>query len=160
MKIVLEELKHQREAIDSIINKLNNDIHEINDDNEKTNHYCNPVYNINEKEINVKMETGTGKTYVYTNLMFELNKQYGFYKFIILTPSIAIKEGTKNFIKADYSKQHFRTKYDGKEISLNIINSGSFEGKKNKIKLLPNDLVHFVEQCKKFIHTEFFLYIL
>ena len=147
MKIVLEELKHQREAIDSIINKLNNDIYEINDDNEKTNHYCNPVYNINEKEINVKMETGTGKTYVYTNLMFELNKQYGFYKFIILTPSIAIKEGTKNFIKADYSKQHFRTKY-GKEISLNIINSGSFEGKKNKIKLLPNDLIHFVEQSK------------
>ena len=66
---------------------------------------------------------------------FELNKKYGFYKFIILTPSIAIKEGTKNFIRADYSKQHFRTKY-GKEISLNIINSGSFEGKKNKIKLL------------------------
>ena len=113
MKIVLEELKHQREAINSIVEKLN-DIYKI--DENINQDYSNPIYKINDKEINVKMETGTGKTYVYTDLMFELNKKYGFYKFIILTPSIAIKEGTKNFIRADYSKQHFRTKY-GKEIS-------------------------------------------
>lgn len=40
----------------------------------------------------VEMETGTGKTYVYTRSMFELNRQYGWSKFIIMVPSIAIRE--------------------------------------------------------------------
>ena len=51
--------------------------------------------------IDVRMETGTGKTYCYTRLMYELNKKYGFHKFIILVPTTPIKEGTKSFIEAD-----------------------------------------------------------
>ncbi|MEZ5521983.1 MAG: DEAD/DEAH box helicase family protein [Dokdonella sp.] len=39
------------------------------------------------------METGTGKTYVYLRSIFELNKRYGFSKFVIVVPSVAIKEG-------------------------------------------------------------------
>ena len=39
------------------------------------------------------METGTGKTYVYLRTVFELNKRYGFTKFVIVVPSVAIKEG-------------------------------------------------------------------
>ncbi len=43
--------------------------------------------------LDIEMETGTGKTYVYTKTMFELNKTYGWSKFIIVVPSIAIREG-------------------------------------------------------------------
>ena len=44
-------------------------------------------------DFTVEMETGTGKTYVYLRTVFELNKRYGFTKFVIVVPSIAIKEG-------------------------------------------------------------------
>lgn len=44
-------------------------------------------------ELDVEMETGTGKTYVYTETMFELNARYGWSKFIIVVPSVAIREG-------------------------------------------------------------------
>ena len=50
--------------------------------------------------IDIKMETGTGKTYVYTKTIFELNKNYGIHKFIILVPSLPIKLGTTNFINS------------------------------------------------------------
>ena len=46
--------------------------------------------------LDVEMETGTGKTYVYIKTMFELNKRYGWSKFIVVVPSIAIREGVKN----------------------------------------------------------------
>lgn len=45
--------------------------------------------------LDVEMETGTGKTYVYIKTMFELNKQYGWSKFIVVVPSVAIREGVK-----------------------------------------------------------------
>ena len=45
--------------------------------------------------LDIEMETGTGKTYVYIKTMFELNKRYGWSKFIVVVPSIAIREGVK-----------------------------------------------------------------
>ena len=51
--------------------------------------------------IDIMMETGTGKTYTYTKAMFELNKHYGIFKFIIIVPTLSIKAGTKNFLKSD-----------------------------------------------------------
>ncbi len=45
------------------------------------------------REFSIEMETGTGKTYVYLRSIFELNKTYGFKKFIIVVPSVAIREG-------------------------------------------------------------------
>lgn len=55
--------------------------------------------------LDVEMETGTGKTYVYIKTMFELNKQYGWSKFIVVVPSIAIREGVcKSF---DTMQDHF-----------------------------------------------------
>lgn len=53
----------------------------------------------NEYDFDIEMETGTGKTYVYLRTIFELNKNYGFSKFIIVVPSIAIKEGVKKSIE-------------------------------------------------------------
>jgi len=65
-----------------------------------------------EKPYNftVEMETGTGKTYVYLRTILELNREYGFTKFIIVVPSVAIKEGVlKNL---DITKEHFKELYD------------------------------------------------
>lgn len=62
------------------------------------------------REFSVEMETGTGKTYVYLRTIFELNKAYGFKKFIIVVPSVAIREGVLKSI--DVTKEHFHTLYD------------------------------------------------
>ena len=53
----------------------------------------------------IEMETGTGKTYVYTKTIFELNRKYGFTKFVIVVPSVAIREGVyKSF---EITREHF-----------------------------------------------------
>lgn len=57
--------------------------------------------------LDVKMETGTGKTYVYTKTIYELHKRYGFNKFIIAVPSLAIKAGTAQFLQDGYARRHF-----------------------------------------------------
>jgi len=61
-------------------------------------------------DFSVEMETGTGKTYVYLKSIFEMNKKYGFTKFIIVVPSIAIKEGTKKTL--EITSEHFKTLFD------------------------------------------------
>lgn len=65
---------------------------------------------LENKNFTIEMETGTGKTYVYTKTILELNKRYGFTKFIIVVPSVAIKEGVFNSLKA--TEEHFRERYD------------------------------------------------
>ena len=59
--------------------------------------------------LDVEMETGTGKTYVYTKTIFELHKQYGWSKFIIVVPSIAIREGVAQSF--ELTKEHFLEEY-------------------------------------------------
>ncbi|MEQ3354041.1 type III restriction-modification system endonuclease [Aedoeadaptatus acetigenes] len=73
--------------------------------------------------IDIRMETGTGKTYCYTRMMYELNARYGFNKFILLVPSTPIKEGSRSFLQADYSKRHFADLYPNKSLSLSILES-------------------------------------
>ncbi len=68
------------------------------------------VAKLQGRDFSVEMETGTGKTYVYLRTIFELNKTYGFKKFIIVVPSVAIREGVLKSI--DMTKDHFRTLYD------------------------------------------------
>ena len=65
---------------------------------------------LENKNFTIEMETGTGKTYVYTKTILELNKKYDFTKFIIVVPSIAIKEGVYSSLKA--TEEHFKEKYD------------------------------------------------
>ena len=57
--------------------------------------------------LDIKMETGTGKTYVYTKTIYELHKRYGLNKFIIAVPSLAIKAGTAQFLQDEYARRHF-----------------------------------------------------
>ena len=62
--------------------------------------------------LDVEMETGTGKTYVYIKTMFELNRRYGWSKFIVVVPSIAIREGVKKSF--EMTAEHFMEHYGRK----------------------------------------------
>ena len=60
-----------------------------------------PSTELDGMHFSIEMETGTGKTYVYLRTIYELNKKYGFKKFVIVVPSIAIREGVLNLTFKD-----------------------------------------------------------
>ena len=70
--------------------------------------------------LTIEMETGTGKTYTYIRTMYELHKKYGWSKFMVIVPSIAIREGV--FKSFEVTQDHFQEKY-GHKISPFIYNS-------------------------------------
>ena len=73
-------------------------------------------------DFTVEMETGTGKTYVYLRTIFELNKCYGFTKFVIVVPSVAIKEGVYKSLQI--TEEHFRALYSGSPFEYFLYDSG------------------------------------
>lgn len=70
-----------------------------------------PSVTLASGDFTVEMETGTGKTYVYLRTIFELNKRYGFTKFVIVVPSVAIKEGVYKSLQI--TEDHFKGLYAG-----------------------------------------------
>jgi len=80
------------------------------------------VRDLGRCSLDIEMETGTGKTYVYIKTMFELNKKYGWSKFIVVVPSIAIRESVKKSfeITADHFMEHY-----GKKARFFIYNSSN-----------------------------------
>ncbi|MFL9711807.1 type III restriction-modification system endonuclease [Methylobacillus sp. Pita1] len=70
-----------------------------------------PSGSLTSGDFTVEMETGTGKTYVYLRSIFELNKRYGFTKFVIVVPSVAIKEGVYKTLQI--TEEHFKGLYAG-----------------------------------------------
>jgi len=99
--------------------------------------------------IDVKMETGTGKTYVYTSTMFKLHQQFGLFKFIVVVPSLAIKIGAKNFITDADARRHFSQEagYGNVSIALYTVNKGNFTGKGGR-KIIPSDIIRFCQADK------------
>lgn len=95
----------------------------------------------NSNIIDIMMETGTGKTYSYTKTIFELNKNYGLFKFIVIVPTLSIKAGTVDFLKSDSARAHFKEQY-GKTIKLHIVESK--KGSKNKKSFMPPAVNSFV----------------
>ena len=80
-------------------------IHLVQEDND-----IEKVSSFQGRHFSIEMETGTGKTYVYLRTIFELYKKYGFKKFVIVVPSVAIREGVlKNL---DITKEHFLHLYN------------------------------------------------
>lgn len=72
--------------------------------------------------FSIEMETGTGKTYIYLRTIYELNKRYGFKKFVIIVPSVAIREGViKNL---EITHDHFQTLYDNMPVDFAVYDSG------------------------------------
>ncbi|MCR4511752.1 DEAD/DEAH box helicase family protein [Aeromicrobium sp. 50.2.37] len=76
-------------------------------------------------DFDIEMETGTGKTYVYLRTIFELAKAYNFTKFVILVPSVAIKEGVTTSIKL--MRQHFRDLYPAQPFDYSVYSGQSAE---------------------------------
>lgn len=91
--------------------------------------------------IDIMMETGTGKTYTYTKTIFELNKNYGIFKFIVVVPTLSIKAGTIDFLKSDSSREHFKEQY-GKTLHLHIVESQ--KNSKSKKSFIPPAVTSFV----------------
>ena len=78
-----------------------------------------------EYDFDIEMETGTGKTYVYIRTILELNKNYGFSKFIIVVPSIAIKEGVYKTLQI--TEEHFKELYDNTIYNYFVYDSSKLE---------------------------------
>jgi type III restriction enzyme len=95
----------------------------------------------NSNIIDIMMETGTGKTYTYTKTIFELNKHYGIFKFIVVVPTLSIKAGTIDFLKSDSSREHFKEQY-GKTLHLHIVESK--KNSKSKKSFIPPTVTSFV----------------
>lgn len=82
-----------------------------------------PVSNtLDGMHFSVEMETGTGKTYVYLRTIYELNRKYGFKKFVIVVPSIAIREGVLKNLQITH--EHFQSIYDNIPIRYYVYDSG------------------------------------
>lgn len=114
-----DEIGYRNAKIGLTDKELLENIHKVQDENfiirtgelVKTN---------NVPSFDIEMETGTGKTYVYTKTMYELNKTYGWSKFMIVVPSVAIREGI--YKSLEYTQEHFM-QYYGKKIRFFIYNS-------------------------------------
>lgn len=93
--------------------------------------------------LDIKMETGTGKTYVYTHSIYELHKQYGFNKFVVIVHSLPVKSGAVQFISDPYVQRHFRdTLGYGSEIELCEI--AALKKKKKGHNYFPSSVRDFV----------------
>ncbi len=91
--------------------------------------------------VDIMMETGTGKTYTYAKTIFELNKNYGIFKFVVVVPTLSIKAGTINFLKSESSRAHFKEQF-GKSIKLHVVESVK-SGKANKKTYMPPAVISF-----------------
>ncbi|MEF9932836.1 type III restriction-modification system endonuclease [Cetobacterium sp.] len=165
--LVYESLKHQTEAVESILKvfknitptKRKNDFEnplltiekDIIDKNIKEVKEANGLNNLleNKKDedvlvLDIHMETGTGKTYTYTKTMFELNEKFGVNKFILVVPTTPIKAGAINFLTSEASVQHFKTEYTGKKINCHIVESKKDIKKTKGRKNFPQAVKEFL----------------
>ena len=93
--------------------------------------------------LDIKMETGTGKTYVYTHSIYELHKRYGFNKFVVVVHSLPVKSGAVQFISDPYVQRHFRdTLGYGSEIELCEVSA--LKKKKKGHNYFPSSVRDFV----------------
>lgn len=167
MELILQTgLTHQQYAVDAIANVFQKA--EVNRSNQ---YYSNPIVSIenilfeNIKQIqienevhpsfrtiaktekalhlDIKMETGTGKTYVYTHAIFELHRQYGINKFIVAVPTLPIKAGAEQFLGDCYVQKHFENTCGyGAQIELYTLKA---QTKKKGKTFFPSAVRAFVE---------------
>jgi len=153
-----KNLSHQSHAVDSTIAVFENI--SLLQPTEADKNYINPAFDFlsdwaypqnlravqesngidekikrNSNIIDIMMETGTGKTYTYAKTIFELNKNYGIFKFIVVVPTLSIKAGTIDFLKSDSSREHFKEQYV-KTLHLHIVESQK-NGKSKKSYIPP-----------------------
>lgn len=123
--------EYQEDCIDNIVSIFDNlhqkeDFVEVLTAHKNKHKYNFPIQNTKNKNIDIMMETGTGKTFTFIKTIFELNKHYGYKKFIILVPSVPIREGTKTNLKD--TKDYFKSVYANereKEIETFVYEGGN-----------------------------------
>ncbi|HCX98708.1 MAG TPA: type III restriction-modification system endonuclease, partial [Bacteroidales bacterium] len=104
----------------------------------KTTHAENGCLN-----LDIKMETGTGKTYVYTHIIYELHKRYGVNKFVVAVPTLPIKAGAKQFMGDPYVQRHFK-ETRGYNANIELCELKAMTVKKGK-RYFPSVVRNFVE---------------
>ena len=123
---------------------------------------------VDEPDFTIEMETGTGKTYVYLRTIFELNRRFGLHKFMIVVPSVAIREGT--LTQLEDTKQHFSEMYgtiaevvqynsknlpavhsfcSSNHLSIMVMNKQAFDSDKKVINDEERDGGNLLEMLKK-----------
>lgn len=110
-----DELLGYGNSLDLSMEQIEKNMHEIQDRN------LLPLTDLTELRFNVEMETGTGKTFVYTKTILELHKQYGFKKFVVIVPSVAIREGAYKSMQT--TRDYFKREYEGITLKPFIYNS-------------------------------------
>lgn len=93
------------------------------------------------RDFTIEMETGTGKTYVYLRSVFELNQRYGLTKFIIVVPSVAIKEGVNKSL--EITEEHFRQQYKNVQYDYFVYDS-SPQGRAKVRDFATNDYIQIM----------------
>lgn len=88
----------------------------------QTRNGLRPADSLASGDFTIEMETGTGKTYVYLRTIFEMNRRYGFTKFVIIVPSVAIKEGVNKTLQI--TEDHFRSLYANTPFEYFLYDSG------------------------------------
>lgn len=109
---VTSELGYKNNEVTLSDNDLLNNIREIQKEN-NIKQSSELVKSHGRCSLDIEMETGTGKTYTYIKTMFELNRRYGWSKFIVMVPSVAIREGVKKSF--EITEDHFMLEY-GKKV--------------------------------------------
>lgn len=94
--------------------------------------------------LDIKMETGTGKTYVYVHAMYELHKRYGINKFIVAVPTLPIKAGARQFMDDEYVKRHFRD-VCGYDTEIDLLTLEPPKKKKKGRQYFPTAVSEFVK---------------
>lgn len=152
MKIQVEQLNHQQKAIQETILAVKNN---------------------NQKQFAIEMETGTGKTFTFVSTIFELYKEFGYKKFIVVVPRVAIKEGVyktfevfEEYFKDKYNNiQYTVSNYDngklniissfinGDDLQVLILTKQSFDKETNKLRQDTRDELYglgsYIEQIKE-----------
>ena len=123
--------EYQEDCIDNIVSIFDSlhqkeDFVEVLTAHKNKHKYNFPIQNTKNKNIDIMMETGTGKTFTFIKTIFELNKHFGYKKFIILVPSVPIREGTKTNLKdtKDYFKSIYANEQE-KEIETFVYEGGN-----------------------------------
>lgn len=109
------------------------------------------------RHFSIEMETGTGKTYVYLRTIYELNERYGFTKFVIVVPSVAIREGVMKSV--EMTEDHFQDIYGNKPINVWTYDSKQVSklrdfSSKNTLQVLVINIDAFNKKDIAVIHKE------
>lgn len=169
MELILQSsLPHQQKAVDAIANVfkdtwikspvnyysnpeitifkdgIGDNIRSVQGLNKIPSEYGGYTHNAGYLNLDIKMETGTGKTYVYVQTMYELHKRYGINKFIVAVPTLPIKAGARQFMEDEYVKRHFRD-VCGYDAEIDLLTLEPPKKKKKGRQFFPQAVSEFVK---------------